>query len=178
MNCRRIGSKLKHPFFQLSVYLSPLLAWVVWSILCTCRMYKTCSKKDQTFAIKTLFHNILSTVPFKLVPSTGDTPLPTILPLLECFLERTFCDGAQFSYRIFLNLRVFKKRTNFLINSPTRTESALRLLSAPSGRFWQRAAICPVSLWALVVELHPLNSLTCVGTDHLSTSCSSDLSGE
>jgi hypothetical protein len=23
---------------------------------------------------------------------------------LECFLERTFCDGAQFSYRIFLNL--------------------------------------------------------------------------
>ena len=58
-----------------------------------------------------LFYNILSTVPFKVVPSTGDTPFPTFLPLLECFLERTFFDDAQFSYRIFLNLRVFKKKT-------------------------------------------------------------------
>jgi hypothetical protein len=33
----------------------------------------------------------------------------------------------------------------------------LRLLSAPSVRFWKQTAICPVSLWALVVELHPLN---------------------
>jgi hypothetical protein len=79
------------------------------------------------------------------------------LPLLECFLEGTFCDGAQFSYRIFLNLRVFKKRPNFLNSSPTSKEGALRLLSAPSGTFWQQTAICPVSLWALVVELHPLN---------------------
>jgi len=31
------------------------------------------------------------------------------------------------------------------------------LLSAPSVRFWKQTAICPVSLWALVVELHPLN---------------------
>jgi hypothetical protein len=54
---------------------------------------------------------------------------------LECFLERTFCDGAQFSCRIFLNLRVFKKRPNFLNSSPTSTQGALRLLSAPSGRF-------------------------------------------
>jgi len=73
-------------------------------------IYKACSKKDRTFATKTSFYNILSTVPFKVVPSTGDTSFPTFLPLLECFLERTFCDGAQFSYRIFLNLRVFKKK--------------------------------------------------------------------
>jgi hypothetical protein len=46
----------------------------------------------------------------KVVPSTGDTPFPTFLPLLECFLERTFCNGAQFSYRIFLNLHVFQKK--------------------------------------------------------------------
>jgi hypothetical protein len=92
-------------------------------------------KKDRTFAIKTLFYNILSTVPFKVVPSTGDTPFPAFLPLLECFLERTFCHGAQFSYRIFLNLRVFKKRPNFLNSAPTSTEGALRLLSAPNGRF-------------------------------------------
>ena len=65
-------------------------------------------KKDRTLGIKTSFYIILSTVPFKVVPSTDDTPLPTFLPLLECFLERTFCDGSQFSYRIFLNLRVFK----------------------------------------------------------------------
>ena len=69
-------------------------------------------KKERTFAIKTLFYNILSTVLFKVVPSTGDTPFPTFLPLLECFLERTFCDGVQFSYSIFLNLRVFRKRPN------------------------------------------------------------------
>ena len=76
-------------------------------------IYKACSKKDRTFGIKTLFYNILSTVPFKVVSSTGDTPFSTFLPLLECALERTFCDGAQFSYRIFLNIRVFKKRQNF-----------------------------------------------------------------
>jgi hypothetical protein len=51
---------------------------------------------------------------------------------------------------------VFKKRPNFLNSAPTITESALRPLSAPSVRFWQQTAICPVSLWALVVELRPL----------------------
>jgi hypothetical protein len=110
------------------------------------KLYKACSKKDRTFATKTLFYNILSTVPIKVVPTTGDTPFPTFLPMLECFLERTFCDGAQFSYRIFLNFRVFKKRLTFLNSSPTSIEGALRLLSAPSGRFWQQTAICPVSL--------------------------------
>jgi hypothetical protein len=95
-------------------------------------------KKDRTFAIKTLFYNILSTAPFKLAPCTGDTPSPTFLPLLERFLKRTFCGGAPFSYRIFQNLRVFKKRQNFLNSAPTITEGALRLLSAPSGRFWQK----------------------------------------
>jgi hypothetical protein len=77
--------------------------------------------------------------------------------LLECFLELVFCDGAQFSYRIFLNLQLFKKRPNFLNSAPTSKEGVLRLLSEPSGRFWQQTAICPVSLRALVVELHPLN---------------------
>ena len=38
---------------------------------------KACSKNDRTFAIRTLFYNILSTVPFKVVPSTGDTPFST-----------------------------------------------------------------------------------------------------
>ena len=74
-------------------------------------LHKACSKKDRTFAINTLFYNILSTVPFRLVPCTGDTPFLTFLLFLECFVERTFCDGAQFSYHIFLNLRVFKKKT-------------------------------------------------------------------
>jgi hypothetical protein len=41
---------------------------------------------------------------------------------------------------------VFKKRPNFLNSSPTSIEGALRLLSAPSGRFCQQTAICPVSL--------------------------------
>jgi hypothetical protein len=84
------------------------------------KVFKACPKKGRTFTIKTLFYNILSTVPFKVVPSTGDTPFITFLPLLECFLERMFCDGAQFSYRIFLNLRLFKKKPNFLNSAPHR----------------------------------------------------------
>ena len=48
------------------------------------RTARRCSKKDRTFAVKTYsFYSILSTVPFKVVPSTGDTPFP-FLPLLEC----------------------------------------------------------------------------------------------
>ena len=41
------------------------------------------------------FHNILRTVPFKIVFCTGDTPFPTFLPLLEFFLGRTFCQKTQ-----------------------------------------------------------------------------------
>ena len=52
---------------------------------------------------------------------------------------------------------MFKKRPNFLNSAPTSTESALRLLSTPSVRFCLQTAICLVSLWALVIELHPLN---------------------
>ena len=59
------------------------------------------------------FYSILSTVPFKVVPSTGDTPFPTFLPFLEFFLKRIFCDGAQFSYRIFLNLIYGLETTSF-----------------------------------------------------------------
>ena len=50
---------------------------------------------------------------------------------------------------------VFKKRRDFLNSAPTGTGSALRLRSAPSGRLWQQTAICLVSLWPLVAELHP-----------------------
>jgi len=47
------------------------------------------------------------------MPSTADTPFPAFLPLLECLLERTFCDGPQFSYRIFLNLLYGLETTSF-----------------------------------------------------------------
>jgi hypothetical protein len=72
-------------------------------------------KKARTFAIKILFYNISSTVLFKVLSSTDDTPFPAFLPLLECFLERSFYDGAQFSCRIFLKLWVFKKDGTFQI---------------------------------------------------------------
>ena len=52
---------------------------------------------------------------------------------------------------------VFRKWLKFLNSVPTITESALWLWSAPSIRFRQQTAICPDSLWELVVELHPLN---------------------
>ena len=72
------------------------------------------------------FYSILSTVPFKVVPSTGDTPFPTFLPLLECFLERTFCDGEQFSCRVFLNLLYGLETTSFkvFLNLGNRKKSA------------------------------------------------------
>ena len=109
--------------------------------LCSVNSSRLVLKKDRTFTINNLFYNILSTVPFKAAPSTGDTQFPTFLPFLERFLERTFCDGVQFSYRIFPKLRVFKKRPNFLNGSPTSTEGALRILSSSSSRFWQQTAI-------------------------------------
>jgi len=60
------------------------------------------------------------------------------------------------SFFLVRNTRLFKKRPNFLNGAPTSIDSALRLLSAPSVRFWQKTVVSPVSLWALVVELHPL----------------------
>jgi hypothetical protein len=59
-------------------------------------------------------------------------------------------------YRLYVR-GVFKKRPNFLNSAPTSIESVLRLLNTPSVRFWQQTAICPVSLWTLVVEIHPLS---------------------
>jgi hypothetical protein len=56
---------------------------------------------------------ILSTATFKVASYAGDTLFPLFLPLLECFLERTFCDGAHVSYRIFLNLRYGLETTSF-----------------------------------------------------------------
>jgi hypothetical protein len=77
--------------------------------------YKLCSKKDRTFAIKTLLLILehCKPIPFKVVPSTGDTQFPTFLLLLECFLEHIFCDGMQCSYCIFLNLFYGLKMTSF-----------------------------------------------------------------
>ena len=52
---------------------------------------------------------------------------------------------------------LFKKRASQLGAFNSRSDISLRLLNAPSVRFWQQTAICLVSLWALVVQLHPLN---------------------
>jgi hypothetical protein len=68
--------------------------------------------------------------------------------------------------------RVQKKTELFLNSSPASTQGALRLLSVPSGRFWQQTAIYPLSLCALIVEhwaraqavrrINPTNGLLCV----------------
>ena len=86
--------------------LETLMVAVTIPMSCKC-IYKACSKKERTFAIKTLFYNILSTVPFKVVPSTGDTPFPTFLPLLECFLERLSC-----SSRFLMRAAAFEMRAS------------------------------------------------------------------
>ena len=97
-----------------NIFLTPTgKEWEIPELFSGQQRTRLVQKKDRTFVIKTLFCNILSTVPFKVAPSTGDTPFSTFLPLLECFLEHTICDGAQFSYCIFLNLRVLKKNRTF-----------------------------------------------------------------
>jgi hypothetical protein len=74
-----------------------------------------------------------------------------------CNCKRSQDDYICNTYNRHNRQGVFKKRPNFLNSAPTSAESALRLLRAPSVRFWLQTAICPVSTWALVVELNPLN---------------------
>ena len=74
-------------------------------------------KKDRTFAIKILLLILqhFKCCAFQLVPYTGDKPFPTFRKFLELFQERTFSDGAQFSYHIFLNLFYGLEATSFQI---------------------------------------------------------------
>jgi hypothetical protein len=51
--------------------------------------------------------------PLQSSPLYWQYTIPNVSALLECFLERTFCDGAQFSYRIFLNLLYDLETTSF-----------------------------------------------------------------
>jgi hypothetical protein len=65
-------------------------------------------KKRPNFCYKDFILQHFKHCPLQSSPSTGNTPFPMFIPLLDCFLERIFCDGVEFSYRIFLNLRVHK----------------------------------------------------------------------
>jgi len=56
-----------------------------------------------------------------------------------------------------MNIWGMLKKNNSLNSTPTSTEGTLWLLSTPHDRFWQQTAICPISLWALVVKPHLLN---------------------
>ena len=78
-------------------------------------MYKACSKKDRTFAIKTVFFILqhFKHCSFQSSPLYWRYTVPALLPLLECFLESTFCDGMQFCYCIFLNIVYGLEMTSF-----------------------------------------------------------------
>jgi len=65
---------------------------------------KACSKNQICYSDFIDIFYILSFVHFHVDSSSGDAPFLTFLPLLECFLEPTVCDGAGKFYRIFLNL--------------------------------------------------------------------------
>jgi hypothetical protein len=56
-------------------------------------------------------------------------------PRFENALEVKIHTFLDLDYGIYVYTSVFKKMPNFLNSSPTSTEGALRLLSAPSGRF-------------------------------------------
>jgi hypothetical protein len=57
-------------------------------------------EKRPNFCFKDIiahFTAFLSTIPFKVVPSTGDTPFSTFLPMLECFLERNYVMARSYA---------------------------------------------------------------------------------
>jgi len=91
-------------------------------------MYKICSNKDRTFAIKTILQHVKQ-CPLQSSPLYWRYTVPNVSSVVGMLPGTHSCDGAQFSYRILLNLRVSKKIPNFLNSAPTSTEDALRLLS-------------------------------------------------
>jgi hypothetical protein len=123
------------------------------ALLC---LYKTCSKKRQNFCYKDFILQHFKLYPLQSGPLYWRYTVPNVSSIVEML------PGTHFLWWRAVLLShspesPHVKKNNFLNSAPTSKEGALRLLSAPSGRFWQQTAICPVSLWALVVELHPMN---------------------
>jgi len=54
-------------------------------------------KKPNFFLIYCFTYNLIKLISFKVLPSTLDTPLPMVFPVLE----RVLCDSAKVLYRIF-----------------------------------------------------------------------------
>jgi hypothetical protein len=69
-------------------------------------------KKRPNFCYKDFILQHFKHRPLQSSPLYWRYTVPNVSSLLESFLERTLFDGAQFSYRIFLNLRVFKRKTD------------------------------------------------------------------
>jgi len=93
--------------------------------------YKACSKKDRTFAIKTLFYNILiKHCPLQSSPLYWRYSVHNVSSTVEMLPATHFL-----WWRAVLLSRFPKKMPNFLNSSPTSKEGALRLLSSPTGRF-------------------------------------------
>ena len=114
-------------------------------------------KIDGTFAIKTILQNFKHS-PLQSSPLYWRYTVPNFSFVVGILPGTHFLWWRSVLLSHFPESpRVQKKRLNFLNSAPTNKEGTLRLLSAPSGGFWQQTAICPVSLWALVVDLHPLN---------------------
>jgi hypothetical protein len=114
-------------------------------------------KKRPNFCYKDLILQHFKPCPLQSCPLYWRYAVPNV-PSIVGMLS-----GTHFLWRRAVILSHFPessrvhKRPNFLNSYPTSREDAIRLLSSPRGRFWQQTAICPVSLWALVVELYPLN---------------------
>ena len=92
-------------------------------------------KKRPNFCYKDFILQHFKHCPLQSSPLYWRYTVPNVSSIVRMLPGTHFSDGAQFSSRIFLNLRVFKKRQNFLNSAPTSKGGALRLLSVPSGRF-------------------------------------------
>ena len=128
------------------------------------------------FPLQQWLHEHVSMLPYTLpvlslnCPGTLLSLLYLVSPVIECKKEiRINVHYFQISCLPLKGLRTstnvvrgaFKKRPNVLNSAPNSTESALRLLSAPSVRFWQQTAICPVSPWGLATFAELSTCINC-----------------
>ena len=147
-----MGSSLQD-FVCVDILLAVMFDFIYRRYDCYLRFYSSVLPlKLKKYGWPSVFIIFIIMIFAKLIEMCPEVYL-NILCLLLQSISHEVCSHLQF----FIHTPVFKKRPNFLNSAPTSIEGAIRLLSAPSGRFWQQTAICPISLSALVVELHSLN---------------------
>jgi hypothetical protein len=109
-----------------SLHVSSNLALIIRRISCinTTSGIQGVFKKRPNFCYKDFILQHFKHCPLQSSPLCWRYTVPNVSSIVGMLPGTHFSDGAQFSYRIFMNLRVFKKRPNFLISTPTSTRTS------------------------------------------------------